>query len=176
MLLVLSEFDCLKTLNAKGVYPDRLYTDFDLFKKAVPMLRDCHIIFIMAGASRFNKRLVTELALNIQKRAEDSNDTGVKSMTFLCDTTYDKVKPYFKYRGALNDVCRYERFNMVEELPNFWDLFKTSPKETVTFYSVVDNGDSSDLIKSYESRWSSEDIIIKKIKIPDVEKLKVGED
>ena len=30
MLLVLSEFDCLKTLNAKGVYPDRLYTDFDL--------------------------------------------------------------------------------------------------------------------------------------------------
>lgn len=178
MLVVLAEFNCIEALNKRGVYPDKFFTDFDLFKKVASTFHDTHVLFILAGTSRFNKRLVTDLGMNLQKRAHDVNDNGIKSFTLLCDTTYVKIKPYFKYRGTIDHIDRWELYNKVEEDIDFWSLFQTYKRESEMYLTKVDNNDTDDFVKVYKANCesSSEDKLIKFIKVPDVKRLMHSEE
>lgn len=171
MLVVLAELDCLKALNKRGVFPDKFFTDFDLFKKVAPTFLDTHILFILAGTSRFNKRLVSDLAVNLQNRANDINDSGIKSFTFLSDTTYLKIKPYFKYQGTIDHVDRWELYKKVEENIDFWSIFKTKKRVSELYLSDIDINNVDNLIKAYKNNYSSEDDLKRFIQVPNVKKL-----
>lgn len=176
MLVVLAELDCLKTLKKRGVHPDKFFTDFDLFKKVAPTFNNAHILFILAGTSRFNKRLVSELACQLKARADNKGDNGVKSFTFLCDTTYIKVKPYFKYNNDLDSIDCWEEYSKIHTNVDFWSSFKTSERETELYLSSIDKGISDNFVESYKNIYSSEDELKRFIQVPDVKKLMSAEE
>lgn len=176
MLAVLAELDCLKALNKRGVYPDKFFTDFDLFKKVAPTFSDTHVLFILVGTSRFNKRLVSDLAVNLQKRANDTNDNGIKSLTVLCDTTYVKIKPYFKYQGDIDHVDRWEFYKKVEENIDFWSVFKTKERKSELYLADIDTDNTDSFIEAYKNHYSSEDDLKRFIQVPNVKKLMRSEE
>ena len=168
MISVLSEINCLKVLNTYGVYPDYFYTDFEAFKNHVIGLMDADIVVIMAGTCTFNKRLTIEFIKTLLKRRDNKNDKGIRSVTIISDTILQSLDSYYKFTGNLSsvDLCSY--WKVKEKEVDIWGSLSSEPKRTQVVLSSYDRGIIEGLNRS---KNSSEDDLIRLIKVPDVKSM-----
>lgn len=171
MLAILSEIDCLKVLQSKGVYPDEFYTSIDKFRNNTPVFKDATIIVIFAGNCRFNKKHTIELIKTLTKRAEDPNDNGVSHAYVVSDMTIAGLRSYYKYEGSIDTVSIMHGWNSVKDGVNIWIKLKNEPKEAVCYYSTFDSGIVNELVEAYKSKFTKEDDYIPLIQIPNIKQL-----
>lgn len=171
MLAILSEIDCLKVLQSKGVYPDEFYTSIDKFRNNTPVFNDATIIVIFAGNCRFNKKHTIELIKTLTKRAEDSNDGGISHVYVVSDMTIAGLRSYYKYEGSIDTVSIMHGWNSVKDDVNIWIKLRNEPKEAVCYYSTFDSGEVDSLVDIYNKRYTKEDDYIPLIQIPNVKQL-----
>ncbi len=171
MFVVLSEINCLHTLNKMGVYPDCFYTDYDLFKNVVVGYSDVKLVVILAGSCAFNKRHTIEFIKTLVKRAKDSGDVGIRKIHVVTDTSLANLSTYFKYSGHLANVDKYSGWKLKEKNYPLWDTLKGEPKETEVFLSSYDVGNATSARETYKNRQNSEDEYLKLIKVPNVREM-----
>lgn len=173
LLVVLSEINCLHVLQAKGVYPDRFYTDIGKFTRDTVYFRDATVIIIFAGNCHFNKRHTISMAKDITRRAETDVDTGIKHVYVVSDMTIAGLRSYYKYEGTIDRVSIMHGWNNVQSGVDIWKKLKTPKVETKVYLSAYDRGDAEDMIKGYISRDGSdrEDAYKNLIQVPDLRKL-----
>lgn len=171
MLVILSEIDCLGVVQSKGVYPDEFYTSIDKFRNNTPVFRDATIIVIFAGNCRFNKKHTIELIKTLKKRADDTNDSGISHVYVISDMTIAGLRSYYKYEGNIDTVSIMHGWNSVKDNVNIWLKLKNEPKDATCYLSAFDSGETEELIKTYNSRFTKEDDYIKLIQVPDVKKM-----
>lgn len=171
MLAILSEIDCLKVLQSKGVYPDEFYTSIDKFRNNTPVFQDATIIVIFAGNCRFNKKHTIELIKTLTKRAEDPNDGGVSHVYVVSDMTIAGLRSYYKYEGTINTVSIMHGWNSVKDNVDIWIKLKNEPKEAVCYYSTFDSGVVDELVETYKAKFTKEDDYIPLIQIPNIKQL-----
>lgn len=171
MLAILSEINCLKVLNEKGVYPDEFYTDIEKFKNNTVFFRDATIIVIFAGNCHFNKKHTIELIKSLTKRADSENDTSVSHVYVISDMTIAGLRSYYKYEGNIDLVSIMHGWNSVKDDVDIWKKLQNEPKESKCYLSDYDLGDIRDAKARYDARFSKEDAYIKLITIPDVKKM-----
>jgi hypothetical protein len=171
MLAILSEIDCLKVIQAKGVYPDEFYTSIDTFRNNTPVFRDATIIVIFAGNCRFNKKHTIELIKILTKRAEDPNDGGISHVYVISDMTIAGLRSYYKYEGTINTVSIMHGWNSVKDDVDIWIKLRNEPKEATCYFSTFDSGVVDGLVADYRNKYTKEDDYIKLIQIPNVKKL-----
>ena len=168
MLAILSEIDCLSTLQAKGVYPDEFYTDIERFKNNTVFFRDATIIVIFAGNCQFNKKHTIELVKSLLKRAETKRDLGINHVYVVSDITIAGLRSYYKYEGNINEVNIMHGWDCKVTGVDIWSKLQNEPKEAKVFQSPHYSGVVDDAIERYKSRYSKEDEYIKLIKVPNL--------
>ena len=171
MQVILSEIDCLDVLNAKGVYPDEFYTDFEIFKNNMPFFREATVIVIFAGNCRFNKKLTLEVVKSLMKRASSDTDNGIKAVYVVSDITIAGLNSYYKYEGSINTVSVMRGWKEVLKDTNIWKKLASPKKESVKYLSRFDSGDISEPLKRYQERERAEDEYKKLIKVPNLREL-----
>lgn len=171
MLAILSEINCLKLLNSKGVYPDEFYTDIDIFKNNAVSFRDATVIVIFAGNCRFNKKHTIELVKSLMKRADSSLDASISHVYVVSDMTIAELRSYYKYEGNINKVSIMHGWDEVKGGIDIWSKLQGEKKEAKCFYSAYDTGDCSKALAEYEKRGNKEDEYIELISIPKLKKL-----
>ena len=172
MLVVLSEINCLNSLNRLGVYPDIFYTDFEIFKTETFMYNHANIVILFAGNCRFTKRLVMEQIILLSKRAEDEEDTGIDNLYILTDTKLGTLKFYYSYHYDLNKVFRTENWKEKDEV-DFWGMLRSVPKQSKIYLSSYDLGNSSEAYDRFKNRKiTSEDDYLDLIIKPDTSSIK----
>lgn len=169
MLVILSEIDCIDKLNNNGIYPDKFFTDVDLFRNHAISFTDAHIIIIFAGNCRFNKKHTIELVKYMYKRSENQADRGISSLFVLSDSELPLPMEYFRFSEDLFELTRYRgKRNM--GLADIWGSVSSVKKEAEVFLSDYDKG-SYIKEKSSFKRASSEEDLIRLIRVPDVKTL-----
>lgn len=171
MLVCLAEFDCMKHLNDLKVYPDRFYTDFEVFRNEIIGLRDCTCIVILGGFNRFNRRVITNFLKGLMKRADAEEDTGVKAVYTFADGTVSGLYSYYKYRGDFTHVDVMRGWNVVRADVFPWTKLQSEPRECKRILSDYDKSDIAGLIRKYKETHVAEDDYIPLIRIPDVKAL-----
>ena len=168
MLAVLSEINCLESLNRMGVYPDRFYTSFDNFRDEVVSLRDATVVVIFAGSCLFNKRVVLNLAKSLMKRAENTNDKGINHVYVFSDITLHGLYAYYKYRGDLSTVDVMRGWDCIHKGVFPWTKLMSDKKPCQLRLSSFDMGDAESFREAYKAKFSSEDDYIKLIVVPEI--------
>lgn len=171
MLAILSEIDCLSTLQSKGVYPDEFYTDLEAFKNNVVFFKNATIIIIFAGNCQFNKKHTIELIKSLLKRADAARDLGISHVYVLSDITIAGLRSYYKYECNIDTVDIMHNKNSIARNIDIWSKLQTKPKEAKLFHSDFNLGVVDEAIKRYNSRYSKEDEYIKLIKVPDMKSM-----
>lgn len=171
MLVCLSEFYCLPTLNKFKIYPDIYYTDYDLFKSQIITFMDVDLIIITAGTCNFNRRRIVEFIQSLKARLDSKSDRGIRSLTVITDSSLSSLSEYYKFTGSLNRLDKYNGWNLVERNSNILSKFTSVPKESIVHLSKKDSGDVDEIIEDYKARYNSEDEYIKLIRVPDVKKM-----
>lgn len=173
MFAVLSEINCLKTLNNFGVYPDEFYTDIDLFRNRAVSFKDATLMVIFAGSFRFNKRLTIEMVKNFVKRASSDEDSGIKKVYVLSDVTIPSLNKYYKYTSTIQKVDIMRSWNAVRKDIDIWKFLRTEKKESKCYMSSYDLGNATDYEEVYKSpdRKNTEDEYVKLIFIPDIKSM-----
>lgn len=115
MLVVLSEFDCRKFLNANGVYPSEFFMDLVELKKHISVYTDADLIILLGGMCLFHKRKISEYVTSLKHQISDGS-IGISSITVITDTVLPKVSEYYKYESTPIHC----------ELYNNWDKVKKS--------------------------------------------------
>ena len=172
MLVVLSENNCLNTLNRLGVFPDYFYTDFEAFKSETFLYDHANVVILFAGSSRFTKRIIMDQIILLNKRAEDEADTGIDNLYVVTDVTLGSLRFYYSYHYDLRHIFRTENFKQKDEV-DFWGMLRTPPKQSKVVLSAYDKGDSSEARTRFEHRKvTSEDEYLDLIITPDVTSIK----
>lgn len=175
MLAVLSESNCLQSLNNLGVYPDRFYTDFDAFRNESTTFVGATVIIIFAGSNHFNKRLVINVAKSLMKRAENQGDVGITHVYVFSDIAISGLYAYYKYRDRLDVVDVMRGWSAVRKDVSPWAKLRSEKKESVVRLSKYDMGDAEAQREAYKNLYSSEDEYRKLIVVPDIrEQLKTS--
>ena len=168
MLAILSEINCLSTLQAKGVYPDEFYTDLEKFKNNTVFFRDATVIVIFAGNCQFNKKHTIELVKNLLKRAETKQDLGISHVYVVSDMTIAGLRSYYKYEGNIDRVSIMHGWNAEVDNVDIWSKLQNEPKQSREFHSQYWQGVADDALAKYNARFSKEDEYIKLIKVPNL--------
>ena len=172
-LLVLSEINCSKFLNSKGIYPDEFYTDFMLFKNRSSTFNDVDVIVLFAGSCSFSKRHVLDIIKVLRKRADDDFDRGVRSLTVLTDIFLPKVNKYYKFQGTLRNISEYSDWNLVEKNSNIWDTIPrgTGQGKQAYYLTPDDMGDVRQLKEDYKNLYSADEDLRNLIQKPDFSRI-----
>lgn len=170
MLVVLSEINCLEQIKGQGVYPDLFYTDYNLFKNHAVSFQQADIIVMFVGTCLFNRKLVTETVKNLMKRAENTKDTGIRSITIISDGQHPLINHYYRFVGDFASAVACKGYDEVKGAKpvNVWSAFRSEPKETKIYLSSYDTGNDSKAKEEYEHRFNTEDEYAKLIKVADI--------
>ena len=171
MLIVMSEINCLKSLNKRGVYPDKFYTSFDKFKEDVIHFQDSEIFIIMAGSCRFNKHLMLDEINKINRRYENEHDKGIKALYVFSDCVLPNFKHfYYVFEGNFDRIDQYRGGTAIPTKQDLevWEKFASEPHESDCYLSRFDRGETKDMLDEYENRFRSDDAYIELIKVPDI--------
>lgn len=171
MLVVLSEINCLATLNSKNVYPHEFYTDLEEFKNRTVFMKDATVLVIFAGNCRFNKRHTLEFVKTLMRRADTERDGGIKRVYIVSDMTLAGIRSYYKYSGNLDKVDIMHGWKCVKEGIDIWRKLATEPFDTVCHFSVYDSGEVDPLIEQYKEETKVPDEYIKLIQVPNLREM-----
>lgn len=170
-LLMLSEINCWEYLNTKGVYPDEFYTDFVMFRNRASTFVDADIIILIAGSCRFSKRHVLNLAKVLQKRADDPNDNGVRSLTVITDLFLPSIDRYYKFQGKIPNISEYHGWKLRVKNSDILSRVSKGNKNTdiKLFLTPYDEGNVEHLRDKYKSLDSPDEELRSLIKKPSFE-------
>lgn len=171
MLVVLSEMNCLTTLQAKHVYPNQFYTDFEEFKHRAVFFKDATILVIFGGNCRFNKRITLEFVKTLIQRSEEEADSGIKKVYIISDMTLAGIRSYYKYTGNINLVDIMHGWKSAKQGVDIWKKLKTDKVQPQVFLSAFDSGDVSELLAHYKEEINVHDEYAAVIQVPDLRKL-----
>lgn len=171
MLAVLSEIDCLKTLQGKGVHPNEFYTNLEEFKNRVVFMKDATVLVIFAGNCRFNKKHTLEFVKSLMRRADTEKDSGIQHVYIISDMTLAGIRSYYKYSGNLDVVDIMHGWKSVKENVNIWPKLQTPECETVCHYSMYDSGEVGTLVEMCKTEASHPDPYQKLVQVPNMRKL-----
>lgn len=171
MLAVLSEINCLETLNRKGVYPDEFYTDVDIFKNRAVSMRDAIVLVIFAGSCRFNKRYTLEFLKTLMHREDSEQDSGIKRVYIVSDITLSGIRSYYKYTGNLDLVDIMHGWKCFKQKVDIWPRLRTEKVETVCYLSQYDSGDTEEVLKQYMENLVFKDEYADLVRVPDLQTL-----
>lgn len=169
MLVVLSELNCIDKLNNHGIYPDKFYTDIDAFRNSAISFNNANIIIIFAGSCSFNKKHTLELVKSLKKREDNQRDNGVTNVFVLSDTELPLNCDYFRFEFDLFDLTLQSGKKNKGKI-DFWGSVSTQKKEAELHLSDYDKGVYNE-DSSISKRASSEESLIRLIKIPDVKQM-----
>lgn len=170
MLIVMSEINCLKALENRGVYPDKFYTSFDSFKEDVIHFQDTVVVIIMAGSCRFNKHLMLDEINKIYRRYENDHDKGVTALYVFSDCVLPNFKQfYYKFEGNFERIDQYKGGIRTRQDLVVWDKFQTTPHEVECVLSRFDRGETTHIRDEFENRFRNDDAYIELIKVPHIE-------
>lgn len=167
-LVVLSEINCLSTLQKKHVYPNEFYTDLEEFKNRIVFMRDTTVLVIFAGNCRFNKRHTLEFVKTLMKRAESDNDAGIRRIYIVSDMTLAGIRSYYRYSGNLDEVDIMHGWTCAKSGVDIWRKLATEQCETVCHFSVYDSGDVDQLIEQYKEETKVPDEYQALIQVPNL--------
>lgn len=166
-LIVLSEIDCHKFLDSRGINADEFYTDFKMFKNKSSSFYDCNVVIIFAGACHFSKRHVIDMIRQLEKRVSNASDDGIRSLLVFTDIIMPRLKKYYKFQGKLANVSEYSGWKVTVKKSPIWDEIPDGENDnTAYFYSDFDKGYIEGLREEYKSATTvDEDLrpLIKKI-------------
>ena len=169
MLVVMSEINCLKSLNKRGVYPDKFYTSFDSFKDDIIHFQNCTLMIILAGSCRFNKHLMLNIINNIYKRYENEHDVGVTDLYVFSDCVLPHLDHfYYKFKGNFEQVDQYRKSFKTRSDLWIWNKFQSAPKKSECILSRFDRNETKHLLDAYEDRFRGDDAYIELIKVPKI--------
>ena len=165
MLVVVSEMNCLNKLNTLGVYPDKFYTDLNLFKNQAFTFQDAYIIMILAGF-QFYKRHSIEIAKSMMKRANNPKDKSIEKVYILSDVVMESFsEDYFLIKNDLNDLDLMKKKRVKQPNVDFFGKIKSSPKESEVFLTDKDKGiiDNIKPMKIVDKRDEELEVLIQKV-------------
>lgn len=175
MLAVLSEIHCLEYLQERGIFPDEYFTDFEEFKNRCVSYRDATIVIILAGICHFSRRHIVELIKLQYKRMENDSDKGIQNVYVLTDSLISNLESYYKFSDNMEIFDKYSKTRKVESKIDVWELIDDAQNheahEIRMYLSKFDTGETGDIIEMIKSKFSSEDELIRLIKIPNVREL-----
>ncbi len=178
MLAVLAEIDCLENLQSRGIYPDEYFTDFEAFKNKSVSYRDCTVVIIIAGTCQFSRRHIIEFIKTLFKRQENKQDTGIVGVIVLSDTLLPNIEKYYKFEDSFENFQLYSGKKCRGNAPNVWaliDEYQTKERHTVySRLSEFDTGNIERILKKPSEKSSSEDALVRLIKVPDVKAIVNG--
>lgn len=132
MLTVLSEFDTLKYLNSRGVYPDLYSNDFIAFKDTVTMQPEVDVIIITCSAPKFPRTKFKQFLLALIDIAKQEN-SNIKSLTILSNYQLSYIDKYYFFEDSfkttleaskwINDKSKLKKVDILAQ-------YKGEPKET----------------------------------------------
>lgn len=163
MLMVLSEINCLNFLNAKNVYPDEFYTDFELFKHKVMVMQGVDVIVIFAGSCNFGKRILQEFINILYKRAKDETDGGIRSVCTITDTVLPKIDKYYMYNARPDKFYECSGWKKGNVLVDVWSDYVSDYVETKVF---LEHKDLSSVGEAIDAMKDEDDELLEIIKVP----------
>ena len=129
-LVILAERNILSYLVGIGVKPYEFYTDVETFKKRAPLFEDVKLVIIFSGTCGFSKRYVVRMANSLKARVDNTEDTGLVSLTVLSDTYLPQCEEYYKYSGTPINFMLYSGWTLKsKDIIEFWKDFDYAPNE-----------------------------------------------
>ena len=134
MLVIVSEFDCLEKLNARGIYPDEYFTDIYAFKERCIAFEHATVMLITAGLSRFSRQRIVEVTKLLQSQAEDKNLYNIDNFLLVTDMQF-RLKEYYRYSPDFATFDKYDNFKKVESDVNLIEVLRecSSSEKTPRF-------------------------------------------
>lgn len=167
-LIVLSEVNCLKILEYKGLQLDEFYTDFNLFRNRSSSFTDANVVIIFTGSCRFSKKHVFETIKVLEARVNEEYDNGIKSVTVISDSMLPSVNKYYKFQGSLDNISEYSGWSLKKKTSDIWGRIPKGSGEPVQlFLTDFDTGNINNLKISQVSLHSSDESLRKLIRKPD---------
>lgn len=171
MFVVLSEINCLKMLNNRGIHPDEFYTDINLFRKHSILFREATVLVIFGGNSQFNKKHTIEFIKGLLKRMEDNEDQSIKNVFVVSDMTISGLKSYYKYEGSIDNLSVMKGWDVVKTGVSFWDKLVNDKRDCRVFLSDFDLCNKDEIKSKYPTKGHPQDAYVDLIKIPNLKEM-----
>lgn len=165
-VVVLSEFNCINYLRAKGFEPVEFYTDLEEFKERSIFFNDVIVVMILSGACTFPRNRVIELQDTLSQRAITDNDKGVADFIVLSDAILPHCKDYFLYRDNPMNCIRYSGWRVTSNTFHLTDLVYEKSKTTTIYLTDRDYGYNPNALDGVRAVDKSEKELISLIKVP----------
>lgn len=173
MLAVLSELNCLKYIQDRGVYPDDFYTDFHDFSDKYVTFTDATVVVIISGNFRFGMQKCIEL-IKLMRAQTTMVGSGIREVYVLTDTKINNMDDYYMYD------MNFSKFTHIKKMrkPEVVDVFallrgKEDNKDGSCnlHFCAYDYEDATEAYEKLEKSTATDDEYFKLVQRPDVLKM-----